>query len=99
MQAVLWMNIALLFYQQRSFPLRHTVTLTWADPNPFGTTWNVYRTPGACPGAAEFFRIAGGLDIPTYVDVVLTGSYCYGVTAVTEGQESSFSNTVSVAIP
>jgi hypothetical protein len=98
MPAAVWLNITLLFFQQRSFPLRHTVTLTWDDTNPAGTTWNVYRAAGVCPGTSAF-RIAGGLNEKTYLDVVLTGSYCYGVTAVSEGQESSLSETVSVTIP
>jgi hypothetical protein len=99
MQALLWLNIALLFLQQRSFPLRHTVTLAWADSNPSGTTWNVYRAAGTCSATSALSTIAGGLNIQTYIDVVLAGSYCYGVTAVNEGQESALSETVSVAIP
>jgi hypothetical protein len=28
----------------------HSVTLTWADSNPSGTSWSVYRATGVCGG-------------------------------------------------
>lgn len=76
----------------------HTVTLNWLDTvNPAGTTYNAYRKPEACIGAAPFAKInTSAITAKTYTDAgVAPGTYCYQVTAVSaiSATESSPSNT------
>lgn len=88
----------------------HKVTLTWtasADStasNP-GTA-NVYRATAACPASgtsgATFVKLASGQPAGgpyTDTSVVSGDTYCYYVTAVIGGAESSPSNTFQGVIP
>ena len=70
-----------------------SVVLTWADTqNPAGTTYNVYRAPGACPtsGTPAYVNItATPLAVKTFTDPVAIGTTnCYSVTAVSGTTES-----------
>ena len=89
---------ALLFAQVRS------VTLTWVDGvNPTGTTYNVYRAPGACSVITNtYVKInTSAVAALTYIDTtVVPGIYCYAVTAVsgTPPLESTLSMQVNAVI-
>jgi len=76
------------------------VTLTWTDIiNPSSTTYNVYRATGNCSGTPAFSVIQSAVAVKTYVDNSVTvGNYCYKVTAVASGVESSGSNTVNPVV-
>lgn len=82
-------------------PTQHKVTLAWADTvNPAGTTYNVYRAPGACSGTPTYAKIAGDVAAKTYEDIgVATGNYCYAVTAQASGMESDKSVPALAAVP
>lgn len=88
----------------------HQVKLTWTasidstSANP-GTT-NVYRATAACPASGivgvTFAKIASGQPAGgPYTDTSVTSgaTYCYYVTAVIGGAESSPSNTFQGVIP
>ena len=82
---------------------QHTVTIAWspsadAAANP-SLTYNVYRAP-ACPGQFAKLNISP-VASTTYLDTsVATGAaYCYQVTAVLNGVESTPSNQAIAAIP
>lgn len=91
----LWLTL-----QRGILPEHHTVTLTWADTaNPPGTTYNLYRAGGLCDSAPIFANIAARLSAETYTDRVVTGPYCYGVTAESDGTESALSLTLPVLVP
>ncbi len=80
----------------------HSVTLNWSDIiNPSGTTWNVYRAPGACTASPVFVKLnAAAVTVKTYVDsTVVSGSYCFQVTAVLNGIESLPSNSIGAVYP
>jgi hypothetical protein len=79
----------------------HSATLTWVDKlNPTGTTYNVYRAPGLCSGTPTFSKITTAVTVTTYQDTTVTpGGYCYEVTAVFNGVESTPSNTAQANIP
>jgi hypothetical protein len=79
-----------------SFAQGHSATLTWTDNlNPSGTTYNIYRTLGACSATTVFSSpIISGLLVKTFVDTtVTTGVYCYAVTAVFNMVQSMISTT------
>lgn len=79
-----------------------SVTLNWTDTvNPAGTTWNVYRAPGLCTASPVFVKLtATPLTVKTYVDsTVVSGSYCFQVTAVLNGVESGPSNQAGATYP
>ena len=78
----------------------HQVLLTWTDPN--NTSWNVYRAPGACTGMPAFTKITSTpITAKTYTDlaVVAGTTYCYAVTGITGGSESSPSNQATATVP
>jgi fibronectin type 3 domain-containing protein len=79
----------------------HSATLSWMDTqNPAGTTYNVYRATGLCSGTPAFSKLATAIVPMTYVDTTVTpGNYCYGVTAVSNGVESSMSTSAAAAVP
>ena len=79
----------------------HQVTLKWNAPaDAIATsTYNVYRANGLCGGNPSFTKIATAVSVLTYTDgTVIPGNYCYYVTQVQNGAESSSSNTVNPAI-
>jgi len=78
-----------------------SVTLNWVNAkNPAGTVSNVYKAPSACSAnPTNFVRIATGLTANTYLDSpVPIGAYCYYVTAVYAGMESTPSPTALAAV-
>ena len=80
--------------------IAHCAVLTWTDPT--NTSWNVYRYTGACGGNIPFTKItATALVAIGYIDTGVTAGavYCYTVTGILGGLESSFSNQFVVAIP
>lgn len=90
--------LAFVFYALGLAQTTHTVTLNWTDTaNPVGTTYNAYRKPEACAGAAAFAKInTAPITAKTYTDSgVAPGTYCYHVTAVSSisAIESTPSNT------
>lgn len=76
------------------------VELSWTPSGATGTTYDVYRASGACPGAA-YSPIATGLTTTTFLDTAVSGglTYSYKVTtAESEGScESSLSTCQSIA--
>jgi hypothetical protein len=78
----------------------HSVDLTWTgstSPNVVG--YSVYRATGT---SAEYSQIATGVVNPTYADDSVTSgsTYTYVVNAVDNlGDESAYSNAVTVSIP
>jgi fibronectin type 3 domain-containing protein len=78
----------------------HTVSLSWtassdAAANPT-LTYSVYRAT-SCTGT--FTKINQNVTTTSYVDASLQpGTYCYEVTAVLNGAESTFSNTAPAVI-
>jgi hypothetical protein len=87
----------------------HSVTLKWtpgtASPpaTVAATSFNVYRFTGACATGIVFTLISpagNGPTAPTYVDSTVTSglTYCYQVTGVANGQESTASNEVAATI-
>lgn len=78
----------------------HSVTLTWTA-SPDGGTVNVYRAGAACStNPASFTQIKTGVVAAgPYVDSeIAVGNYCYRVTAVVNGAESSPSNSVTASV-
>ncbi len=95
-------NLLLLFTAAILSAQGHNVTLNWTDTlNPAGTTWNVYRAPSACTASSVFVKLtATALTVKTYTDsTVVSGSYCFQVTAVLNGVESVPSNQASAVYP
>ena len=93
--------LAFLIFTGALLAQSHSVTITIADTlNPAGTTYNVYRSPGACSATAiAGTPLATGVSVKSYVDSTVTeGSYCYAVTAVVNSLESAQSNQVTAAI-
>lgn len=79
----------------------HTVTLNWTDAlNPAGTTYNVYRSSGACSGTPAFAKVNGApVTAKTYDDTGASpGNYCYMVRAEAGGVESVDSNSALAAV-
>jgi hypothetical protein len=80
--------------------------LSWTPSGTTGTTYNVYRSSGTCPGGS-YVPIATGLTGTSYLDTAVSGglSYSYKVTTAETagGCESSpaacASITVSAACP
>ncbi len=82
----------------------HSVTLNWVDTaNPTGTTYNVYRASGTCSSSPIFSGIPiNTLPVAgkTYLDTpIAPGNWCYRVTAIANGIESTPSNTASAPVP
>ncbi len=78
-----------------------TVGLSWTDDkNPTGTTWNVYRGVGLCGAVTQqFTKVASGLNVKTFTDAgVVSGTYCFYVTAQIGTDESVPSNKVAVTL-
>src|SRR5262245_17901717 len=78
----------------------HTVDLAWTDTaNPAGTTYSVWRAPGACSPSSVFTRITSALTAKTYQDSnVPVGNYCYYVTATLSGNESAPSTSTGALV-
>jgi hypothetical protein len=76
-------------------PGDNEIDLTWSAGSPAGSTYNVYRTTGSCPGSG-YSLLASGVASTSYSDMTVSGgtSYAYEVTAVdsTGGCESAVSN-------
>lgn len=78
-----------------------SVDLTWQDSkNPTGTVYNVYRASGSCTGTPTFQTLVSSVTTKSYSDTtVKTGeTWCYEVTAVNSGLESSPSNTAQATV-
>lgn len=78
----------------------HSVQLNWTDnTNPATTTWNVYRSPNACPMSSP--TKLTNVNVKTYTDtaVVSGATYCYTVRAMYSGSESVDSNTAQALVP
>lgn len=74
------------------------ILLSWADTvNPTGSTYHVYRAPGACSAASTFAKVT---DLPSLskslADAPGAGTWCYQVTAVVDGVESEPSAPLTV---
>lgn len=78
----------------------HTVDLTWiASTSSSVVSYNVYRAAGTSAG---YSQIATGIVNTTYADDGVTGgsTYTYVVNAVDgKGNESAYSNAVTVSVP
>jgi len=99
--------VSFLFLSQAIGQTAHVATLQWTDSiNPPGTLYNVYRVVGTCPPAtpsppinAVFTRIASMLGALTYQDkTITTGTFCFAVSAISNGGESGLSNVVQVTV-
>lgn len=79
-----------------STPAFNTIRLDWTAGSPAGTTFNVYRSDGSCPGGA-FTLLDSGLTATTFDDTTVTGgqTYSYQVSAVGPNCESAQSNCLS----
>lgn len=78
---------------------QHTVALSWTASTTSGATYNVYRQQ-ACSG--NFAQINGSTVTTTaYTDAAVAPgeTYCYQVTAVLSGVESTASNPAPATIP
>ncbi len=79
-------------------PGPNQVTVSWTPGTPAGTSYNVYRAVGACPGGA-FAKVRSGQTASPWTDTTVSGgtTYAYAVTAVdtTGGCESALSGCVS----
>ena len=95
------MRFLLLLLLAKS-PQQHSATLSWQDDtNPVGTTFNVYRAPGACSASSAFVRLnPQPIAVKSYVDtsVAANAVYCYAVSAV-NGIESAKTPGVTAVIP
>jgi hypothetical protein len=92
--------VALLFFSFFATPAlaQHTVALSWTASTTSGVTYNVYRQQ-ACSG--NFAQInTSSVTVTTYVDsAVAPGeTYCYQVTALLSGVESTASNPAPATI-
>ncbi|HVN09437.1 MAG TPA: choice-of-anchor D domain-containing protein, partial [Patescibacteria group bacterium] len=88
-------------------PGTHVVNLSWTASPTGGVTYNVYRmlqSGGVCAPAssATYSLIASSIGTTAYPDMdssLMAGStYCYAVTAVSGGLESTFSNVATAAL-
>ena len=81
-----------------SVPGDNQITISWTAGSPAANTYNVYRSPAACPGGT-FTKIQTGLTASPWTDIAVSGgsTYSYKVTAVdsTGGCESALSGCVS----
>jgi len=80
----------------------HSVTLTWDDAinPPDLVTYTIYRSQGLCSGNITFAKIATGIVPHTFVDTtVITGNYCFTVTAVVSGIESAQTTPLGAIVP
>jgi len=80
----------------------HSVTLSWSPSSSTGVTgYNVYRFVGACGPTVAFTKLASTTTALTYVDSAVTAgaTYCYTVTAVSVGGESTNAGTWQAVIP
>lgn len=78
----------------------HSATLAWTDStNPATTTYNVYRSGGACPANSP--NKLTNVTAKTYTDtaVMAGATYCYFVRAMYSGSESGDSNHAQALIP
>ena len=86
-KAILFLALNLSLFAQAA----HQVTLTFSDTssNPPGTTYNVYRSTGACPStpptttAAFMLLTAQPITVSPYVDTTVAAGtgYCYVMTS------------------
>lgn len=84
----------LLFTASAFAQASHSVQLSWTPSTDTGGTVNIYRAAGSCN--ATFAKIKAGVAAAgPYTDTVSVGAYCYYVTAVVSGAESSPSNQVT----
>lgn len=80
-------------------PAAGQIALAWSSGSPAGTSYNVYRASGTCPGAG-FTQVAAGLTATAYSDTGLPAgrTYAYTVTARLEGCESAPSGCASAKV-
>jgi hypothetical protein len=93
--------VGLLFFALFATPAlaQHTVTLSWTASTTSGVTYNIYRQQ-ACSG--NFTQInASAITATVHTDsAVAPGeTYCYQVTALLSGVESTASNPAPATIP
>jgi hypothetical protein len=75
----------------------HQAVLTWQDTvNPAGTTWKVYRSPGAAWNPV----LLSTVTVKNYTDttVVSGQNYVYKITALNNGVESDGPSAVTVSV-
>jgi trimeric autotransporter adhesin len=79
-------------------PGNNQLTVSWTAGSPAGSTYNIYRSTGACPGGA-FAQVKTGQASSPWTDASVSGgtTYSYKVTAVdsTGGCESALSGCAS----
>jgi hypothetical protein len=81
-----------LFFAPALSAQTRSVALSWNDSQS-GVTYNVYRSPSACPGATFGKINAAPVTAKAYTDPdIAPGIYCYYVTASAAGLESDPSN-------
>jgi hypothetical protein len=84
----------------------HTVTLTWTASATGATYYRVYRAIGSCATTFSLMGQVPGTQLnfvngsnPDGSPLVEGDTYCYAVTTVLNGAESSRSNTTTAIIP
>ena len=95
------LNTILFFVLAFQGNLTRSADLVWTDTvNPTGTTYNVYRAPNTCDVAALFAKVAVSVPDKKYTDSgLLSGAYCYKVTATYGNLESIPSNLTELIVP
>jgi len=85
-------GVLFLFLAPALFAQTRSVALSWNDSQA-GVTYNIYRSPSACPGATFGKINAAPVTAKAYTDPdIAPGVYCYYVTAEAAGLESDPSN-------
>lgn len=82
----------------------HTVTLAWDYALTLGVTFNIYHTSQgqACLAGSPILltRVASGIVDKTWVyKSAPAGAHCYAVTAILNGEESTYSNYALALVP
>lgn len=92
--------VAVLLFGGMAFG-QHSGVLTWTASTDSGVTYNIYRAAAACSTTPTLTKIASSVAATTYTDSAVTvgTTYCWGVTASLNGQESAMSNTAGGVIP
>jgi hypothetical protein len=99
--------IALMFFASSTFGQNHQIVTTWtASPTTGVLGYNMYKLTGVCPTNPTLAAFGPKLasttaTVLTYTDIAVTSgtTYCYVVTAFTNGGESGFAGTWQATVP
>jgi hypothetical protein len=78
---------------------QHTVALSWTASSTSGVTYNVYRQQACSGNVAQINSIAVTATVYTDSAVAPGETYCYQVTALLSGVESTASSPTPATIP